>query len=671
THTGFNGAFKKAFDRLDNSFNNGLGYTENVQAYFWMESKVLMSYVAMYHATGDADYLKRLARHARIIISKRDDFLGRQDYAGQLRAAWASQAEGYNTLTQPYAFVVHSGLITYPLADFVQLVRNDSNLRGEMTYSGESFGSFADWLGARVSETIAAHEDQYDMVENVYKIRSDVEDFGLKPDGMPASAIVPYNQQSAMGRTLLMMYKATGHPDYLYKVIELARFFKDGLQLVGDTYVWEWGGDFTGIEDISHGALSVDFAHLCWQNGIVFNDLDMLRFAATFLENIYLEPLSFSERVSSLIGEVNKYIYHTPRWLHLSDFNPDIYHIVEDFYFERALVPNWPGQDAAYFLGYANLARYQRTFEPIAITRSPGSGSNFVAAASGDFDGDGIDEVITIRNSDGNIYIYKNNNGCLTSIASLSGPPVAPNWAGVAAADFDADGVDECVVVKNSNGSFVILKLDNSTIKSEYSSLEYGAATDWRGVATGDFDADGTPEFASLRNSDGQICLFEVAGEEITLVYSTDIFDATAQWAAISAGDFDGDGSDELVAARNSDGAIFVLRLENGRIGEWVRDETPGSGSEWLGIAAGDFDGDGKDEYIANRNVDGDFYQYSVSAGVVEFESHEYFVTGLENDVIAAGRLSSKGQAYDELVVIRNYDGDIFVFSLRDIDGDR
>ena len=162
----------------------------------------------------------------------------------------------------------------------------------------------ANWLVDEISLTINAHNDQWDSVNDVYRFR----DTGIL--GHP-DEILPYNQYAAMGRTLLMMYLATGNSEYLQKVTGMANHFTDALNYDNSTNTYTWGYSlWDSTEDISHAAIEVNFAYLCYHNGVVFDELDMNRFANTFIKYIYLNPLEFSDNVNGT-GDVNTYMYQT------------------------------------------------------------------------------------------------------------------------------------------------------------------------------------------------------------------------------------------------------------------------------------------------------------------------------------------------------------------------
>ena len=72
-------------------------------------------------------------------MKKGDDNQGRVDYRGISDATWIAANPDYTIGGEPYAFVVHSGMITYPMADFAQLIINTPDLQNEISDEGELF----------------------------------------------------------------------------------------------------------------------------------------------------------------------------------------------------------------------------------------------------------------------------------------------------------------------------------------------------------------------------------------------------------------------------------------------------------------------------------------------------------------------------------------------------
>ena len=666
---GFRDPYRDAFDRWDAGLNGGLGYSNsnNLLGYLaWKESYIMSAYATMYRATRDIRYLNSLATHAENVIDQRDDNKGRQDYRGVIGPTWVSTA--YGNGSQPIAWVVHSGLITYPMADFAYIVINDSGLWNQRTPSDRTYIDMAHYLRDEVAKTIAAHSGEWDDSVGSYRF-PDTSLLDFPGD------VIPLNMSAAMGRTLVTMYLVTGNPDYLHKTIALALHFKGQLRqpvhrlpnisLQDDWYEWNYWPDGGEAEDISHGSLEADFAHLCFSQGIVFDQTDMTRLARTLTEGVYVAPLRIAKCVDGTENckQVTDRLRDAARWAHLHEFDRDTYHILVDYFIEKVTSQDYRSAQGPYFLAVAELVLHRDELVPIAVNRAPGSNSRWAGVAAGDFDDDGVDEFVAVRNYDGDFYMYQYHHGSIIQLASFTAPGSNSRWAGVAAGDFDDDGTDEFVAIRNYDGNFYMYKYRNGTISQMASYTLPGENSRWAGVAAGDFDNDGTDEFVAVRNYDGNFYMYQYQNGSITQLASFTAPGSNSRWAGVAAGDFDDDGTDEFVAVRNYDGNFYMYKYRNGTIAQIASYTLPGENSEWTGITAGEFAGDGREEFLAARNYDGDMYMYDFDGGRIRQVSREFFPKDLENSEVAAGSVRSGEQAQDDLIMLRNYDGDAFILS--------
>ena len=98
-------------------------------------------------------------------------------------------------------------------------------------------------------------------------------------------------------------------------------------------------------------------------------------------------------------------------------------------------------------------------------------------------------------------------------------------------------------------------------------------------------------------------------------------------------------------------------------------DFSPGFGSNWRCMAGGDFFGTGHDEFLAYRDKDGKFYQYTrdVNNGnIIKTQMIGGEPFPLDDEIRVAGAYNYTGveSCPDHLLVLRNFDAHMFLYSM-------
>ncbi|MCB9769515.1 MAG: hypothetical protein H6752_15060 [Candidatus Omnitrophica bacterium] len=192
----------------------------------------------------------------------------------------------------------HTGRILTPMARFCDLVINNDDL--------EKYREKAEDYLLEIRISMAEH-DQFLVEEDDWGYTIFERGSPFWCDGVPE----PHNTMACSGSTYIHLYRATGEPYFLDRATRLARMFKrnhipqaDGTWLF---HYW-WGpmetgwnegegtsdhlGSYAGQsvpEDISHLQLTLMFLADCYENGIVFGEEDLDRWAKTFNTVLYHE----------------------------------------------------------------------------------------------------------------------------------------------------------------------------------------------------------------------------------------------------------------------------------------------------------------------------------------------------------------------------------------------
>lgn len=547
------------------------------------------------------------------------------------------------------------------------------------------------------------------------------------------SELNDWNMQHAMAKTMVFLRKtlkeiAPGDPRIGYldaKLGILARNFKENIQLVGDHYEWTFrptytcpGGLSSCAEDISHAADSGMFPFLAYKNGLkfsngtpLFTELDIDRFSRSITESAYSQPLRilnsiegsdffYSEEFdgAGYYSRTNFLREALGRWLNFTEYDTyiggydyssgDIYQMASEIFLDEYILENKSFKEKAeYLIGISHLAFYQKNFNPVGVNRMSGAASNWAGASGGDFDNDGVDEFVAVRNYDGNFYIYEyvedhllNVSGPVDNVntrayeyqiklvASETSPGSASNWADVVAGNFDdSHPGDEFVAVRNLDGKFFSFEYNGSSISST-SSYSMTPGQKWVGLASGDFDNDGKVEFAALEKATNRLYVFTLSGGAITpdaAILNNGFYVGSGDWSGLASGDFDNDDQAEIVSANNSNGELVIFKVASGYLGIDAKNTDAGTGSNWTDITGGDFDGDQVDEFIAHRKVDGTARIYEMDNDEVVSIGKEQFTGGQEMNVWGSGNfVPSLKNTREEIIALRNFDGAQFMYSL-------
>ena len=290
---------------------SGNGFNAGKDNLGWGESRVLRALLQMYKATGKQYFLDEMLSQIDTVWSLRDDIAGTPDWKGRLKAYWSkSQGDDENGVPLGHhGYVVHSGMITYPIVKLVQHIYDTPALNNDPVLKAK-----ADDYLVKVQEVVAAHNYRWKA--------EDYRDVDIRPDegfyfwaGNDLAVKesnrgwnVPHNQQLAMGSTLLALYEITQDLDYKDKARRMGRIFWRDLSTSGSNYLWHywWGSSLVRddrLEDFGHGMVDLEFMMEAFNSGFnIVNSTtpfpvtsDMNRFAASFRNIYHRSPTRYAE----------------------------------------------------------------------------------------------------------------------------------------------------------------------------------------------------------------------------------------------------------------------------------------------------------------------------------------------------------------------------------------
>jgi FG-GAP-like repeat len=226
------------------------------------------------------------------------------------------------------------------------------------------------------------------------------------------------------------------------------------------------------------------------------------------------------------------------------------------------------------------------------------SGSGWATISTGDFDLDGMADVPWYQATSNRFAIWLMRGTCL----SLAGPeisgPSGGGWAAVTEGDFDGDGMAD-ILWYNAASHRMSVELMRGTCPSRMGpELPSPAGEDWTAVTTADFNLDGMTDILWYNGTTQRIAVWLMRGTEILEPGPEIPSPPGAGWAAITAADFNLDGFADVLwndTATNRF-SVWLMRgtclLEPGPI-------LPGPrGDGWVAASAGDTSGDGMADVV-------------------------------------------------------------------------
>jgi hypothetical protein len=720
--------------------------------YQTLTGPMMLGVLRMYRTTLDITYLNTFVEMTKNVQDHRDDRmqLGSEGDefpvrdGGAIIATWTpgigpvrpnaptwSRYGKYENELLWYAGGVYSGEVIYPMAEYIHFVRVDyPSLASEPIplVGFATHGDYANWLEAEIKLTIEAFYDAaYPYDTGVY--RRDIFKLDFDPDGYPVfnlfqgvdDFLTPHNFATSLGRTYAVLFDCTTDPIYKAVLENRLRHLKqnwfDNAHLTPYLDGYTWFEKQVGLlethefEEIAHATYAVQMALHCNEYGItdgvgdpLYSDDFIRKLTNTLMLTMYNQPLDFWASVDgtdtncngcnptsvvrlkrSVYGWLpltNSGIYYTSS----ADYRErDIYNILADYYLERMFQhPDGWGGTGSIPMALANQAYFfsvlDELLDPISRNRSAGAGSLWAGAEGGDIDGDGIDEVVGIRNSSigPKLLTYKLEIDPVpvtavmynTNVLATLGTPDR-DYRDVAVGDFNATHAnEEIMVISNDEGNIYMYQYTAGVLTETMAYTAPSMSSNWRGIAAGDFiPGNGKDEFVAVRNLDGRFFMMQYFPGTNTVSSILSWYGPISRpdWGRISCGDLDGDGrKDDIVALENSTGNIYTF-LYNEVAG--VMDNGPSytaasSTSDWTDVTCGKFCDKNQlaDDIYAHRALDGDATLFRIIGSDLVPVKGTFFTSGSQHDIWGAGNLKL-GNSKDELICLRNVDGDVLTYN--------
>ena len=267
-------------------------------------------------------------------------------------------------------------------------------------------------------------------------------------------------------------------------------------------------------------------------------------------------------------------------------------------------------------------------------------GNNSTAIATGDFNGDGKLDIAVANSGENHISILAGNgDGTFKAATTVNtnGRPVA-----LAAADLNGDGKLDLVVLSfglmGTNTYSVLIGNGDGTFKAP---MDTTLAAGGTYVAVGDFNLDGKADLAISHFNANTVSVFSGKGDGT--FGSERLYLVGTNPGALVIQDVNGDGKPDIVVANGSSsvlladpGSAGITTLLGNGDGTFQAAPSLPAGNEPAGVVAVDVNGDGKTDAVVSNQFGGELDVY-LNDGKGGFgQPRRIAVTGLNGNTTSA-----------------------------------
>ncbi|QXU47587.1 hypothetical protein KYG33_12265 [Chryseobacterium sp. D764] len=153
--------------------------------------------------------------------------------------------------------------------------------------------------------------------------------------------------QSAIGRVLIQMYRATSQQSYLTQVYQIANFIKSNTFYNSDlqSNIWKYWKKNDLPEDVSHVGLTASFPYECYKilynKKSIYSYQEIQRYINTFMKDTVKSSLFMNGGVNDnvqywdlksnmKVGSLTFDSYICNRWLCLSGYDKKLFLLIVD-----------------------------------------------------------------------------------------------------------------------------------------------------------------------------------------------------------------------------------------------------------------------------------------------------------------------------------------------------
>ncbi|WNG35563.1 VCBS repeat-containing protein [Archangium violaceum] len=245
-------------------------------------------------------------------------------------------------------------------------------------------------------------------------------------------------------------------------------------------------------------------------------------------------------------------IYHhvkrgRPYHRQMLDFNRDGYSDVLWYNPGARQVSVWHLQDAN-VLGATDLAM-------------PSGSSEWAVRGSGDFNRDGSLDLLWYNPNTRQVSVWYLDGTTVLGSADVPMPGASSEWQVRGSGDFNRDGYSDVIWYNPGTRQVSVWHLRNNNVYGVTDIATPSGSSEWDVRGVGDFNRDGDPDLLWYNPNTRQVSVWYL--DSTTVIGSSDVpmLGASSEWQVRGSGDFNRDGSPDVLWHNASTGVLSVWYL--------------------------------------------------------------------------------------------------------------
>lgn len=303
------------------------GWKNNLQGRFsWDDSYAMEGLVLNYLRSNDKRYLDTFIKISNRVLNAADINLGFKDKYRSNRVLNGWSTTRYTSDSDYHIFGVTDAMILYPIIKFYNIIHS----KIDINQSDRKF--FDDAL-------VFAKKEFSEVQIKDWVEYSNKGGYFQDPYYTSVGILTPVNQYSRVGTYAIELYKATGDLLYIEYAKKIASFIKSNLIYKEDYFYWNYiinNGISNTPEDLGHSILVIQFMISCFQNNIVFNEVDIKQLINLFNKQISVSnSVQFREYLNGNVISSDPYVSH---YYLLSEYDRSVYEFLNTWQIQQNFI---------------------------------------------------------------------------------------------------------------------------------------------------------------------------------------------------------------------------------------------------------------------------------------------------------------------------------------------